>query len=223
MHGVPRSVYVDRDSIYRSDRPATLEEELAGEVPLTQFGRAMKELDVILIKAHSPQAKGRVERKNRTMQDRLVKEMRLAGVSTMAAGNVFLRDNFLPKMNARQVVPAKEKTDAHRRLAKGVKLTEVLCFEEERTVGQDWCVRYENRWFQIDRVHEAMQLAGKHVIVRELLDGTIQVLHGQMRLVYRELSEQPKAAKVKKAIVNNKTTKPTAAQRPPAFGKHGRP
>ena len=79
LHGVPRRVYVDRDSIYRSDRSPTLEEELAGEVPLTQFGRAMKELGVVLIKSHSPQAKGRVERKNRTMQDRLVKEMQTVG------------------------------------------------------------------------------------------------------------------------------------------------
>lgn len=222
LHGVPRSVYVDRDSIYRSDRPPTLEEELAGEVPLTQFGRAMKELDVVLIKAHSPQAKGRVERKNRTMQDRLVKEMRLAGVHTMQAANVFLRDIFLPDMNARQVVPAREKTDAHRPLANEVNLKDVLCFEEGRTVGQDWCVRYENRWFQVDVAHEAMQLAGHPVTVRELLDGTIQLLRGQTRLLYRELTEPPKPIKVKRPIVNNKVSTPTAKQRPPAFGKQGR-
>ncbi len=168
LYGVPRSVYVDRDSIYRSDRPVTTAEELAGEVPLTQFGRAMKELGVTLIKAHSPQAKGRVERQNRTMQDRLVKEMRLAGISTMEAGNTFLKEDFLPKMNARQVVAARRRADAHRRLARGVKLREVLCFAEERVVGQDWCVRYESRWFQIDRAHERLQLAGRRVTVRHL-------------------------------------------------------
>jgi hypothetical protein len=222
LHGVPRSVYVDRDSIYRSDRPATVEEELAGEVPLTQFGRAMQELGVTLIKAHSPQAKGRVERKNRTMQDRLVKEMRLAGISTMEAANAFLKADFLPKMNARQVVAARRKTDAHRRLARGVKLTEVLCFAEERVVGQDWCVRYENRWFQIDRAHERLQLAGRGVIVRHLLDGTIQLQNGRVRLSYSELPEQPKPVRVKRPIVNNKVTKPTAKQRPPAFGKNSR-
>jgi hypothetical protein len=222
LYGLPRSVYVDRDSIYRSDRPVTVEEELAGEVPLTQFGRAMKVLGVTLIKAHSPQAKGRVERKNRTMQDRLVKEMRLAGISTMEAANAFLKADFLPKMNARQVVAARRKTDAHRRLARGVKLTEVLCFSEERVVGQDWCVRYENRWFQIDQAHERLQLAGRSVIVRRLLDGTIQLHDGRVRLSHSELSEQPKPVRVKRPIVNNKVTKPTAKQRPPAFGKNSR-
>jgi transposase len=219
LYGVPRSVYVDRDSIYRSDRQASVAEELADEVPLTQFGRAMKELGVTLIKAHSPQAKGRVERKNRTMQDRLVKEMRLAGINTMDAGNAFLSEDFLPKMNARQVVAAQRKTDAHRRLPRGLKLTEVLCFQEERVVGQDWCARYENRWFQIDPKHESLQLAGRRVTIRHLLDGTIQLLHGPTRLTHEELPEPPKAILVKKPIVNNKVTKPTGRQHPPAFGR----
>ena len=219
LHGIPRSVYVDRDSIYRPDRPATVEEELAGEGPLTQFGRAMKELDVDLIMAHSPQAKGRVERKNRTMQDRLIKELRLAGISAIPAANAFLKNTFLPKLNAKQSVPARHKADAHRRLARGTKLAEVLCFQEERTAGQDWCVRYESRWFQIDRKHEPLQLAGKRITVRRLLDGTIQLLHERTRLTFGELSAQPKAVKVKKPIVNNKAFKPTARQRPPAFGK----
>ena len=219
LYGLPRSVYVDRDSIYRSDRLATLEQELAGEGPLTQFGRAMKELAVDLIMAHSPQAKGRVERKNRTMQDRLIKELRLAGVSTIPAANAFLRDTFLAKLNAKQTVPARDKADAHRRLPRGMKLAEVLCFQEERTVGQDWCVRYESRWFQIDRKHEPLQLAGKRITVRRLLDGTIQLLQERRRLAFVELLEQPKAVKVKKPIINNKPFKPTARQRPPAFAK----
>ncbi len=221
LHGIPRSVYVDRDSIYRSDRTATLEEELAGAEPLTQFGRAMKELNVTLIKAHSPQAKGRVERKNRTFQDRLPKELRLAGISTIEEANRFLEKTFLPALNQRDAVAARDKTDAHQRVARGVKLSEVLCFSEERSVGQDWCVRYQSRWFQIDPAHERLELAGKKLTVRELLDGTIQLLHGTAPLRWRELMQRPTKTKVRKPIVNNKPWKPSARQQPPQFKKAG--
>ena len=95
-HGVPHSLYVDRDSIYRSDRQATVEEELRGQGAMTQFGRAMKQLEVELILANSPQAKGRVERMNGTLQDRLVKEMRLKKISDIPSANRFLNKTFLP-------------------------------------------------------------------------------------------------------------------------------
>ena len=221
LHGIPRSLYVDRDSIYRSDREATVEEELAGQAPLTQFGRAMDRLGVTLIKAHSPQAKGRVERKNRTFQDRLPKELRLAGISTIEVANRFLETRFLPELNRRETVAARDKSDAHRRVARGVKLSEVLCFEEERSVGQDWCVRYQNRWLQIDRPHERLGLAGKTVTVRELLDGTLQLLHADVKLRWTELPVRPAKVKVKKPIVNNKPWKPSAKQQPPRFSKAG--
>jgi hypothetical protein len=218
-HGVPRSVYVDRDSIYRSDRRPTTQEDLAAKQPLTQFGRAMEQLGVNLIMAHSPQAKGRVERKNRTFQDRLPKELRLAGISTIESANAFLDKTFLPRLNKRCVVEARDPSDAHRRVERGVRLSEVLCFEEDRSVGQDWCVRYRNRWFQIDRRHERLNLAGRKVRVRELLNGTIQLLHEGKKLGREELTQRPQQPKIKKVIVNNKPYKPSARQRPPLIGK----
>lgn len=221
LHGIPRSLYVDRDSIYRSDRAATVDEELAGREPLTQFGRAMDRLGVTLIKAHSPQAKGRVERKNRTFQDRLPKELRLAGISTIEAANRFLDETFLPELNRRDAVAARDKADAHRRLPRGTKLAEVLCFEEERSVGQDWCVRYQSRWLQIDRTHAPLALAGKAVTVRERLDGMIGLLHEGRPLRWTELPVRPAKPKVKKPIVNNKPWKPSAKQQPPRFRKAG--
>ena len=118
--GVPRAVYVDRAGIYRSDRQATVQEELRAAPPVTQFGRAMRLLAVELILANSPQAKGRVERVNGTLQDRLVKEMRLAGVSDVAAANAFLAGTFLPAFNKRFAVPARDPADVHVPLSKAL-------------------------------------------------------------------------------------------------------
>jgi len=103
--GLPGSLYVDRDSIYRCERVATVAEQIAGEEPQTQFGRAMKQLGVELILANSPQAKGRVERRNGLLQDRLVKEMRLAGIKDLEKANAFLEEEFLPALNGKFNVP----------------------------------------------------------------------------------------------------------------------
>jgi len=209
-YGLPMSLYVDRDSIYRSDRQGTVEEELRGQGPATQFGRAMKELGVELILAHSPQAKGRVERMNGTLQDRLVKEMRLAGVGDIAAANAFLDKTFLPALNRKFTVKAKQRADLHRRVPAGMRLDEVLCFQEQRTVSNDWCVSWRSRTFQLDRRHEALGLAGRKLIVREKLDGTIQLLSNGHKLHWQELPARPSRNKPKKAVQNNKPWTPPA-------------
>ena len=106
-HGLPGSLYVDRDSIYRCERLPSVEEQIAGQEPQTQFGRVMVALGVELILAHSPQAKGRVERCNGLLQDRLVKELRLAEIDDLESANEFLATRFLPKLNARFAVKAR--------------------------------------------------------------------------------------------------------------------
>src|SRR5688500_12437521 len=122
--GLPRAVYVDKAGIYRPDDP---------DGPPTQFGRAMNDLGVELILANSPQAKGRVERANGTLQDRLCKALRLAGASTIAAANAVLDGSFLRAFNRRFAVAATDKADAHRRVrAAATRLGEVLCEREER-------------------------------------------------------------------------------------------
>ena len=106
-YGLPQSVYVDRDSIYRCEGLGTIEEQLAGKAPQTQFGRAMEQLGVELILANSPQAKGRVERMNGTLQDRLVKALRLEEIKDMESANEYLRAVFLPALNRKfEVQPA---------------------------------------------------------------------------------------------------------------------
>ena len=198
-HGLPRSLYVDRHGIYRDDDHP--------EKP-TQFGRALQELGVGLILAHSPQAKGRVERRNAVFQDRLVKEMRLRKIRSLEAGNALLEGGFLADLDRRYAVSPQKNTDLHRALDTGVLLEEVLCVQEVRVVGQDWCVRWQNRWLQIDVRHEALRLAGRKVLVKRRGDGWLVVQYQAEPLTYRELAARPVAAKTRKAAVNNRSWKP---------------
>jgi hypothetical protein len=202
-HGIPRAIYADRHSIYRDeDHP---------EKP-TQYGRAMKELSVELIAAYSPQAKGRVERMNGTLQDRLVKEMRLRGISSIAAGNDFLEARFLDELNDRYAVKAQREQDLHRPADPRIALEEVLCVAEQRVVGNDWCVRWNNRWLQIDARHAALNLPGKKVTVKQRADGArVVVARNGERLTFAQSPARPAQAKQKKPRVNNKRYKPAAS------------
>jgi molybdenum-dependent DNA-binding transcriptional regulator ModE len=192
-YGMPGSLYVDRDSIYRCERVETVEEQRAGQEPQTQFGRAMKALGVELILARSPQAKGRVERRNGLLQDRLVKEMRLAGINDLDKANVFLEEKFLPALNRKFNVQARSSLDAHRKAVRN--LDEVLSWEEQRVVGQDWTVVWNGLWFQIQLKHERLNLATRTVTVRQLRNGSLQWLHEGKKLGVDPLPERPARVK----------------------------
>lgn len=206
--GLPHSLYVDRSSIYRSDKDLTLEQELANERPVTQFGRAMKALEVELILANSPQAKGRVERMNGTLQDRLVKALRLAGTSDIASANHLLDESFLRQFNERFMVPAAEADDAHR--VTHVTLSEVLCEHQERKVSRDWCVQWHGTLLQIDREHQALGLSGKTVTVRDHSGKGPEVLWQGRALSWMKLKQRPERPRKKPVIVNNKGWKPAS-------------
>jgi len=195
-HKLPLGLYVDRDSIYRTEREPSVAEQLAGEQPLTQFGRAMKVLGVKIELAYSPQAKGRVERRNGLLQDRLVKELRLAGISDLEKANLFLEETFLPELNRRFWVKPAQGADVHGAVPGD--LAEVLSWEEERVVQRDWTVAWQGRWFQIESGHESLGLVGRAVIVRQLRDGVVQVLREGQKLKCRELGERPKRAPLPK-------------------------
>ena len=190
-YGLPRSLYVDRDSIYETTRDSTVDEALADKPALTQFGRAMEELGVELILAHSPQAKGRVERRHGVFQDRLVKAMRLKKMSTLISANEYLEADYLDELNERFTVPAREKADVHRRVERGVKLAHVLSYQEQRVVQNDWTVSWCNRHFQLHEDHHKLSLARKRIHVCELLDGTILLTHRGRILKWIELTERP--------------------------------
>lgn len=188
-HGVPQSLYVDRDSIYRCEREPTVAEQLAGEEARTQFGRAMKELGVELILANSPQAKGRVERVHGVMQDRLVKELRLLGIRDLSQANEHLERVFLPAYNRRFMRQAHSEADVHLKPPRD--LDRILSWMERRKVQRDWTVSWAGRWFQIGKEHQGLNLAGQEVEVRLLRDGRLKLLRNGQELRWRELPLRP--------------------------------
>ena len=172
-HGLPRRLYPDRHSIYRVNTQNA--DEIAartGQRPPTQFGRAMAELGVRITCAKSPQAKGRVERMHGTLQDRLVKALRVEGIGTIAAANVYLQSTFLPQLNARFAVAPADATDVHM-MVDEAQLATALCERADRVVSKDQCVMWDSRVLQLQA---PANLAGKRVAVRRLLDGQTQVL-----------------------------------------------
>jgi hypothetical protein len=141
-------------------------------------------------------------------QDRLVKEMRLRGINDMRQANAYLEQQFLKDINGRYAVKAKRETDLHRPLEARVVLEEVLCVQEHRVVGEDWCIRWRNRWLQIDARHVGLRLPRRRVLVKQRGDGTLVVEHGQEQLVHEELAARPMAAKARKVVVNNRRWTP---------------
>lgn len=191
QRGLPGAVYVDRHSIYRSDRNPTAEELLAGEDAPTQFGRSMRELNVRLIKARSPQAKGRVERMNGTLQDRLVKALRRANVCDLEHANRFLENEFLSPFNERFTVPAGQSGDFHRPLNKAIDLARILSVQENRVVQNDWTVRWRNRFLQLSRETAAYVQPGMQVMVCELLDRSLRLFHDETELPWSRTRSEP--------------------------------
>jgi len=201
-HGLPAALYPDRDSIYVCTREATISEELAQVGPETQFGRAMRELGVDVIPAHSPQAKGRVERRHGLFQDRLVKEMRLRKICDIATANDYLDQVFLKRINDRYTVAPRDPADGHGSRPAPAALALALSWQEPRTVANDWTLRWRNRRLQIDARHAALGLPGRRVIVVERRDGTLAIRYSNRLLTFRDAlaplaAPSPDASKTK--------------------------
>ena len=177
QQGIPMALYHDRHSIFQvsPDKLPSIEEQLEGKEPITQFGRLMRELDITPIPARSPQAKGRIERLWKTFQDRLVSELRLAGVSTLEDANRFL-ETFLRRYNARFAVPPEQAGSAYRS-AEGLDLETVFCFKHERVAGADNVVRFNGRRLQILPSLDRLSYARCSVQVHEQLDGTLNIYY----------------------------------------------
>jgi hypothetical protein len=179
-YGRPLALYTDRHSIFEpQDKGHALPDAV------TQFGRALQELGIALICAHSPQAKGRIERSFGTAQDRWVKELRLAGVDSVEGANELL-GRLLPAPNRRFSKAARQATDAHRPLGPAHDLAAILSIQEERVVSNDYTVRFQNRFYQLlPPVHPGQR--GGRVVMEQRLDGSLAIRFRDKYLTYREV------------------------------------
>ena len=196
LYGSPVSLYLDKHSTYKTTRQADLDELLRGEEAQTQFERAAKELGIEIIHANSPQAKGRIERTFGTLQDRLVKELRLAGACSIEEANTALEE-FMPRHNERFSKMALKEGDLHRRLPMGIKFRDILCIKTKRTIANDYTIRWRGRRFVID--NPSLLMRRQKVEIREHLDGQMSFKFKNRYLDCHEIPEvKPKKEEKRK-------------------------
>jgi len=201
--GKPLAFYSDKFGVFRVNIPNAL-----SGTGLTQFGRALKELDIELICAHSPQAKGRVERANQTLQDRLTKELRLRGLSTLEAANAYLPE-FIAAYNAHFAVAPRLAESAHRPLAQNEELDRILTLCEKRTLSKNLTLSYNNVIYQIKTKRSAYTMRKAQVEVRENHAGEITIEYKQQPLEYTIYSEQEQQ---QGKVIEAKLLQPAAAR-----------
>lgn len=197
-YGRPLSLYVDFGSVFSVNTNNQDREKK------TQFERALHELDIELIHAHSPQAKGRVERSNHTLQDRLVKELRIAGISTIEDANKFVQEHYIDKHNAKFSIAPAETTDMHRPIT-GFNLERILCVREQRTVQNDFVVSYKKRLLQLDKYQRTIVRPKNIVTVSHLLNGKIELSIRKTLIGFKEISKEERMKRLNQSNVSNKS------------------
>lgn len=196
-YGCPVAFYSDKHSVFRVNKP-----KAKGGSGMTQFGRALAELNIEILCANSSQAKGRVERANRTLQDRLVKELRLADVSTIEAGNAFL-PGFVASFNERFAVRAARADDLHRKLGIAAsRISDILCHREQRYVGAQLTLSYDRKQIILERNEVSEELGGQYVELYDFPDRPLEVRWKGHSLPYRIFQKDQRVSHT--AIVENK-------------------
>ena len=183
--GKPKAIYLDRHSTYKVNHKIALDEKT-----LTQFGRACEELGMVLVNAKSPEAKGRIENLFGTLQDRLVKELRLKGISTIEEANSFLETEFLPKFNQKFMVSPKKKTNFHQPLTAKDNLEKSFSIKSERLINNDFTIRFQGKWYQLEAVQPKLVLKRSKVIMEERLSGQLVIEQQGQSLNYKEINKE---------------------------------
>ncbi len=194
-HGKPLKIYLDRHSTYKINAKS-LFDDLG---TLTQFERAMRDLDTEVIHAHSPQAKGRIERLFGILQDRLVKELRLKGISTIESANEFVENEFIPKYNQKFAVLPQKKRNLHKPLNRFEKdnLDKIFSIQDTRTVNNDFTIRFKGKWYQLLETQPTLVLKKDEVLIEERVDDSIYISLRNKYLNYIVLPERPKKMEIK--------------------------
>jgi hypothetical protein len=184
-YGVPGALYTDWKNVYK--RKATSAEQLRGKVPITQFGRMCQKLGIRIIAASSPQAKGRVERIHGVHQDRLIKKLRRRKIDSYEATNEYLEKEYLPEHNRRFARPAAKPEDYHRRKPTARELRQIFRLENERTISNDWVIRYESRYLQLRPGQRRYRPTQSRALVCDSEEGAIEVYYRGERVAFIEL------------------------------------
>jgi hypothetical protein len=192
-YGVPRALYTDWKNVYK--RQPTEGERLRGKAPTTQFGRMCERLEIRIIAASSPQAKGRVERNNGVHQDRLVKKLRRQGIQSYEATNEYLEAEYLPEHNQRFAREAARAENYHVKTPSAAKLREVFRLETERWISNDWVVQYRGHFLQLKPQNKRYGPTQALALVCEWEDGAVEVHYRGERLEYEDLAVRPRAEK----------------------------
>lgn len=217
-HGKPLSIYLDRHSTYKQNQKSLFDDPKA----LTQFQRAMeKDLGIKIIHAHSPQAKGRIERLFETLQDRLIKELRLGNISTKEEANKFVEKVFIPKFNAKFAVLAQKKGNLHKPLNEFEKtnLDKIFSVQNTRVVSNDFTIRFEGRWYQLLETQPTLVLRKDRVLVEQRITDELFISLRNKYLNYKLLPGRP--VKVKTKVIALNRTK--SCWKPPANHPWRRP
>jgi len=205
-YGIPGSVYVDRHGTYQAKSRESIQEQLADKRAQSAFEKAAERLEIKVIHAQSAPAKGRIERSFRTDQDRLVKELRLQNISTLAQANQFL-EGYWGRHNRRFSVAPVEAEDFHRPIGVGVNLGALLSVQTERAVRNDGTIAYGGRWYQL-----LERNVGKKVAVEERPEGKLRILSAGQAVAYKQLASRPKPAQDPRPQRSPRAPKPV---RPP--------
>lgn len=189
-HGKPISIYLDKYSTYKINHPSAVDNSEL----MTQFQRAMQELDIRVISAHSPQAKGRIERVFDTLQDRLVKELRLRNISTIEKASVFLKEEFIPWFNNKFSVVPEKPGNLHRPLSPAAltRLPAIFAVHSQRKVNNDFTIRFQNQWIQLSETQSTTVYKKDTVLIEQRLDQTMHIRLNQTYLNYTILPQRPK-------------------------------
>jgi hypothetical protein len=200
-YGRPLAIYLDKFSTYKVNHKRAVD----NKEMMTQFERAMEDLDIKVICANSPEAKGRVERLFGTLQDRMVKEMRLVNIKKRDEANKFVEEKYIPDHNKRFSVPTKNPDDMHRPLSDDmrIRLKSIFSIQSKRRVNNDYTIQFKNQWFQLEPIQKTTVYKRDEVIVEERMDGTIHVRLKMVYLEYRILPVRPKPTYVPVAALTS--------------------
>lgn len=211
IYGIPKAVYVDLKSVYVSSKylKEKYDDDLLIQEGFSVFEQICKKLNIQIIRAYSPQAKGRVERKHSVFQDRLVKDLKLYGLKTLEKANIYL-EKFLIKINNKFAKSKDEVPDAHRPMSDYGDLDQIICWQYKRQLRNDWTIQFKREYFQVQKGYEKILTPEMFVTIKKYLNGMMRFWYEDHELLYARLSKKPEPMSKSKKYYDVKGRPPSA-------------